>query len=177
MKHNRSEIPSVFFLDIDGVFRTGKQMREEKEATGKPSPLDNLDRRTIELFNKLHEFVSDLQGIESVVVCSSTWRRHWTLDELNEHFAKFGATWKFSSKTEVTYGTYTRGSEIAKWMSDFTLQHGIQGQNFRRYAILDDEVSEMLQFQDPNVFRINHYLGLHSDEVYHIKRYFQQFYL
>src|SRR5579864_5713853 len=112
----------VLFLDFDGVLNS-------TESARKHHTWEVLIPETLEMIR----WIAD-QGVQIVV--SSTWRRDHSVKELSKIIGApvFGKT---PVHNQLGSG---RGQEIAEWLT---------GNDVERYAILDDDVFDMLDHQHP----------------------------
>lgn len=118
----------LIFLDFDGVLNS---YRTVFAAPGKENGWDpeHLDPVSIGLVRKL----CDLTGAK--IVISSTWRDHFTNDELKEILAKKG--WPDApiiGRTASSLSWRFRGGEVADWLEEFVNA----GNEIESYVILDD---------------------------------------
>lgn len=108
---------------------------------------------------------------ESVVVLSASMRASWDVLELNKIFQGCGATFTIIDKTGHCVDRI-RGVEIYNWLKDNCKElFGVQGSEFYRYAIIDDD-SDMLLWQQNHFFHTDNYSGLTHNTCYRIKRFF-----
>ena len=170
----------VLFLDIDGVLNSTQDQWVSnhflKEVEFELSPARcskhahvarewELEPRKIAILNKTCNML-DLK-----LVLSSTWRKMFDVDEIDNIFAAQFPKWKkgrFLGKTpnlddgwlqvdpetrQIQRGQQ-RGTEIAKWLADNTETHKV-----RNFAILDDD-SDFLDGQLPHFVQTNGWIGL-----------------
>ncbi len=127
---------NLIFLDFDGVMNSDKYFagpifkNETKDMDWDEIMLiahhTHLDRDAIQLVNQLV-----VRSGASVVV-SSTWRQHYSIDELNKMLADRGATFNIIAATPVHRSYLGWG-----------LQHTIRGHEIQDYL---DGVLEPVQF-------------------------------
>lgn len=144
----------VIFLDIDGVILSLESIRLNGSGS-KSMPTD----RTREAFNWL------IEQTGAMVVVSSTWRRGRSRTDLAELLDRWGLKCTVIGMTpvltvplqvkEISFeGSASRGTEIAKWLSDWTLFRG----GTHSFVILDDE-SDMGELQ-PRLVKTDFETGL-----------------
>lgn len=175
-------VPSIIFLDIDGVFNCqlfygSKQFQDYKDAKKqlrkdlKAKRIERLDFYASQICKERLQWFNELcQEVNAVVVISSTWRMGKTVEELQEIMNYCGGTFKIIDKTPHT--GYERGTEISKWLQDNIKPetHGCHYFDFHRYVIIDDD-SDMLLNQRFNFFQTDKYSGLTPNTCYKIKRF------
>lgn len=133
----------VLFLDIDGVINSERTV----EASGgyPHSFLDHdmsrFDPIAVKLIQKL------LRDTGSVVVVSSTWRMHYSCEEIAK-----GLDIPVLDRTP-SFGRI-RGDEVKKWLDLYTDKH-----NVTKYAIVDDN-SDFLEEQKPFFVQTDAFNGL-----------------
>jgi hypothetical protein len=119
----------LIFLDFDGVLNSYRTVWGAPQ--GKNGWDENhLDPVSIGLVRKLCELT------DAKIVISSTWRDHYSNDELKEILAKKG--WPDApiiGRTRSTLSYRFRGSEVGEWMEDFVHR---DGNKVESWVILDD---------------------------------------
>lgn len=162
---------NIIFLDIDGVLNCEIHYRN---AT-KPSPTasreefrdHNISKERVQWLNKL------CASTDTAVVISSSWRGDG-LDEMRKLLGRNGATFPIIDITPYSQ-CRTRGVEIKMWLDSALSRYITEpANNFRRYAIIDDD-SDMLLNQAENFFHTDGYSGLTPNTCYKIKRFFDSF--
>lgn len=152
---------NAIFLDIDGVFNCVDYFVEHdlKQKSGKKDPREwpesTLDPRKIKLFNRVAKLP------KTVIVLSSTWRKHNTTIEVEEMLVRNGAEFHLLDKTPVFYDRVPRGDEIKAWLEENAF--------IDKFVIVDDDsdMGELL----PHLVKTDNKDGLlekHIEEI--IKR-------
>lgn len=117
-----------------------------------------LDPLAVQLFSKL------VKEVDADVILSSTWRKHFNIEEFNKCIASVGGTFKIISRTSWD-DCRIRGVEIHQW-----LEKNVEERDFNKYVILDDD-SDMLLNQRNNFFHVDGYCGLTPNICYKVKRF------
>lgn len=88
---------NVIFLDIDGVICLQKQWGSRKNNKGKKynRKYDLFDPKAIRALNKI------LQESGAEIVLSSTWRIHYSIEEMNELFSERGIKGQITDYTPL----------------------------------------------------------------------------
>jgi hypothetical protein len=131
----------LLFLDVDGVVNSEGTMKRQYARLGRSSTL-GIDPYLAFLVGKIQLDT----GCE--VVLSSAWRL-WenSRQEVREQVVDF------IDVTPSLSGIYTRGREIQQWLRDNNAEDAC-------YAILDDDIADMLVYQAPNIFKTTFKEGL-----------------
>lgn len=146
----------TIFLDIDGVLNSMEYafLRMDKYQSSK---IWGIDPYAIERF----QYIFEKLPITEIVI-SSTWRKHYSLDELKEVFTEAG--FKYSDKivgyTPSLFHDYNkfRGHEIKQY---------IQEHNIDNYVIIDDS-NDMLPSQRDRMVLTHNASGITFDDVIEI---------
>lgn len=158
----------ILFLDIDGVLNSEKWYEyahfnktswyNEKCLT-KRMIKHCIDDRAVQLIN----YICDKTNAQ--VVISSTWRYGRSVEFLQQILNFRGGTFKVIDKTPE-YDIRYRGYEIDAWISK-NRSKDKNGDYFKftNYAILDDDIGDMLLKQCDNVFEINRWTGITREDV------------
>lgn len=146
----------IIFLDMDGVLNSDKHAnRYSSEEWERLSFLErHIDNEAIELVN----YICDKTNAQ--VVISSTWRYGRSAEQLQEILNQRGGIFKVIDKTPE-YSMMYRGYEIDAWIS----RNRSKDENgnyfeFSNYAILDDDIGDMLMKQKDNIFEIDSHVGV-----------------
>lgn len=146
----------IIFLDIDGVLSSDKYAnRYSLEEWENLSYLErHIDNEAVELIN----YICDKTNAQ--VVISSTWRYGRTVEQLQQVLNDRGGTFKVIDKTPEHDIRY-RGYEIDAWISKNRRKYE-NGDYFKltNYAILDDDIGDMLLKQKDNVFETDRRVGI-----------------
>lgn len=152
----------LLFLDFDGVLNTHDaywQQRRQGEASGaaRHIPLAGLDVDSwrLPLADNLAclNHLLDISG--AFVVLSSTWRKLYSLDDMNRLFAYFGLRHPILAYTPYA-PALGRGKEI-KAVVDSCLA-------LDSFVILDDDIEDLSPFLQ-NVVQTDKHYGLTAREV------------
>ena len=140
---------NVIFLDIDGVLRTywSDCLWSQTLDESIPSHYKRLfSKDAIENLN----YIVTLTGAK--VVITSTWRLHYTLEELRKVFRERGFIGQIIGTTNV-FGT--RGEEIVDWLNDHVVKN---------FVVIDDNVKDILnRIPDCKVVKCHPNYGLNDD--------------
>lgn len=142
--------------------------RMEKEMRGEH--FRQMDPRAVEWLHKL------IQETDAKLVLSSTWRKLYTLTEMESFFEKVypGFCGEFIGATpDLCFGKYgdciTRGSEILAWIKEHPVECGAPYYDYKRYVIFDDD-SDMLLGQKDNFINTDGFFGLSMMDTYKAKQ-------
>jgi hypothetical protein len=154
----------IIFLDFDGVINSDEYMESDsfKEET-KDYPESqvwliemhfHLDPKAIALINQL------IKRTGAKVVASTTWRLHYSLEEMNKFLARRGAQFSIIDVTPrldagLSIPIY-RGDEINAFLYHTPL-------SVDRFVILDDR-DDMTDIKD-RLVRVNPRIGLTQEDV------------
>lgn len=134
----------VCFLDFDGVLNSNDTFKNRKISEVESefeSYVSMIDPKAVEQMNVF------VEQTNAKVICSSTWRRLHTIEELNSFLKHQGATFEITGCTPVFDESWAlRGNEIKAWLD--TNRH----YSFDRYVIFDDD-SDMLLWQKRHFFQ------------------------
>jgi len=134
MKNNNKNNNVHYFLDIDGVLATTTQFHINPKKYHPKHDCYPFDKKCVAVFNEI------IAEVNPIIILSSTWRKFYTIDEMNEIFEWNGVNAKISDVTpsikndEEFFTTATdiyekRASEIL----DYLEEHPIE-----KYIVLDD---------------------------------------
>ena len=125
----------VIFLDIDGVLATTKQYFtnrtkfREKNIDAKELNLPYpWDKECVDVFNEI------LDATNAVIVLSSDWKHHWSLEEIDKVFKWNGVIKSpiaYTPNDSVSFGNLTmnRAWEIEKYIREVGVDN---------YVVIDD---------------------------------------
>lgn len=160
-----NKVLRIIFLDVDGVLNC--QDYYTKGRVHEQYPLSEICPDRIKLLNGLCERTG------AKVVISSSWRIGRTIEELRNIFNEMGATFEIIDKTPVLdlkFKGAVRGNDINLWIEENTGLIGQTRQEYKQYAIIDDD-SDMLYWQKDNFFQADaHKDGLNADIIERIER-------
>ena len=146
----------ILFLDIDGVLNSEDyaNLYTEKEWDNLTYIERHIDDKAVQLIN----YICD--NTKAQVVISSTWRCGRSIEQLQNILDFRGATFKIIDKTPEHDISY-RGYEIDAWISKNRSKDKDGNYfEFTNYAILDDDIEDMLIKQKDNIFKINRFTGI-----------------
>lgn len=133
----------VIFLDIDGVLNCiGTNMSANAIESS-----SQMSSERVGLLNYI------LDNTDAQIVISSTWRKLYTISELQIFLMNFGLKKKYHDVivgSTPSKGGGFRGREIEQWLKDNPVDN---------FVILDDD-SDMLPEQLPNFVNTRYYTGL-----------------
>lgn len=138
----------IIFLDMDGVLCTLRSHMAQGSIKG-IWHMAALDREAIGLLNRL-----SMRDVKWVL--SSTWRLHWTKEEMERHLKSFGWTGTFHEDWRTKQLNGIRGLEIREWLDRHVTE-------YETYAILDDN-SDMLPEQMDAFVQTHVYDGLRWED-------------
>ena len=147
---------SILFLDIDGVLNseTHASSYTEDEWENLTYFEKHIDNKAIQIINHICD------KTKAQVVISSTWRCGRGIEQLQNILNFRGATFKVIDKTPE-YDISYRGYEIDAWISKNRSKDKDGNYfEFTNYAILDDDIGDMLIKQKDNIFKINRLTGI-----------------
>jgi HAD domain in Swiss Army Knife RNA repair proteins len=157
----------LIFLDFDGVMNSERYFDSitfQTETKGMDwdeimliAHHTHLDRDAIQLINQL------VDRSEASVIVSSTWRQHYTIDELNKMLKNRGATFNIIAPTPVHRSGYVswgmsnviRGKEIQEYLDE--IEKPVQ------FVILDD-IDNMTHLSDHLVLT-NEDVGITQEDI------------
>lgn len=156
----------VIFLDIDGVLNsheTCKYYHELYKENGFGGFFREDDEPTIKN-TKLGQCLVDnlktiIEATDSVIVVSSTWRKHYDTQVFEKMFALYGLQAKVIDKTpnySTRFKRAERGFEIKEWLCEH--------ENITSYVIIDDD-NDMLAEQESNFVQTSFEVGLSQSDA------------
>lgn len=115
---------NILFLDIDGVMNSSKHRAYLNSIGVHEMIMRSFDPEAVVALNWL------LNECDFSIVISSSWRSHWNMGELCEHFIEQGVEQaeRIIAYTPKLYSR--RGIEIQKWLD---------GHHPSKFVILDDD--------------------------------------
>jgi hypothetical protein len=154
------------FLDIDDVFNT-HHAQTQQNGTRRYSPDDPggmLDPAAVWLF------CDWLEGQDLNLVLSSTWRHHYTLEEVRdafrEHDPRFPDFFGKTGKRHPRFSGFWRDIEILDWLCT----NGYRTETVR-FAVLDDWPgygSGRPNLVEPVLVRVHPLYGLTASDLYRV---------
>lgn len=155
----------LIFLDIDGVMNHTRQVfriGEIKKVYFEQDSMDWVSKRCIGLLNEL------INETDAKVVITSTWRKLYKIEELQDFFRKAGFEGEIIGTTEIFYDNEScRGDEIRDYLIR-TLGNASNERSKVEYVILDDD-SDMLYSQRENFVNVDYSVGLTPKIIYKAK--------
>lgn len=182
---------NIIFLDVDGVLNYQifyeenyakmtkhnniplyKVVKKHLKKLVKKKEISRMDYYKSQMCPIRMQWLNDLcESTNSAVVLSASMRASWDVLTLNKIFQHCGATFTIIDKTGHV-DCRIRGVEIKQWLDDNCMRwFGVQGFDFYRYAILDDD-SDMLLWQASHFFLVDRYAGLSPNTCYKITNFF-----
>ena len=161
LKENGGSDMNVIFLDIDGVMNnvySSVKSRNSPEfeiidSNGVVTKVrDNLCWLGFRVLNQI------IDKTKAKVVLSSTWRKFYTKNEMNQIFKHYKFKGELIDYTPVMSGE-KRGTEIQKWIDDCEL-------DIESFIIIDDD-TDMLHLRN-RLIKTDAHFGLnhtHEDEA------------
>jgi hypothetical protein len=127
----------ILFLDIDGVLNSHDWFRRRVNFRGPPSLLEKAGAKFEKDIDPRALFLLDavLAETKAKVVISSTWRKLYSLEEIQAGFSSLGFVGEIIDVTPET--SSIRGEEIQEWLNDalsFNPPLIVE-----RFAIVDDD--------------------------------------
>nr|WP_298656281.1 HAD domain-containing protein [uncultured Flavobacterium sp.] len=161
-------MPSIVFLDIDGVLNCQTFYMANPPETRGSYPLSEICKERVQWLNEL------CKDVNAKVVISSTWRIGKTVEQLEAIFNEVGATFEIIDKTpSYHFKGSVRGNEIKAWLEENCKKlFDCYDRDFKRYVIIDDD-SDMLLWQRNHFFQTDNYSGLTPNICYKIKMFLQ----
>lgn len=161
------ELIKFLFLDIDGVLNCDNYMlSDEYLAECRSLGITPIGR---EVMNKAHYLHIDPSAVKLIntlversgakVILSSTWRKMYSLAEMNIMFQKRGATFQIVDVTPAKMSWRPRGLDVAAFLSH-QKQNGIVPAAF---VILDD-IDEFSRLKD-HFIQTSEEKGLTQEDV------------
>lgn len=137
-KRNRRERSKYVFLDIDGVLNSEEYFGStDYEYPTSSNASGNIEAGIAPLSRHLVERLNKLAQEDVIFILSSTWRRFYTLEEVQAMLDDRGFTGKLTGQTPKLNGT--RGSEIRLWIeSQLGIEMRLGQLAWPTFVILDD---------------------------------------
>jgi hypothetical protein len=147
----------ICFLDLDGVCNSANFFKTREVRGDRGEPANQLDPQSISFLNEIADWN---------FVLSSTWRKFYPIDKMNELMKSRGFKGEIISYTPVFERPYSlRGNEIHHWMHE----NLSDASDFKRYIIFDDD-SDLLYWQRNNFVSVDGYWGIGPGHIYRAKR-------
>ena len=144
----------IVFLDIDGVLNSAHFFYKANKFE-RNNLRSQLDPEAIAYLNEIYDWN---------FVLSSTWRKFYKIDEMNEMLHGLGFYGTISDYTPVLdWQGSLRGNEIRQFLRNHKLDDRDD------YIIFDDD-SDMLLCQKDHFIHVDGYFGLGPNHVYRAKR-------
>ena len=156
----------IIFLDMDGVMNHELFYRGYSKYPRKTikRPLDQIDQGSVEILNEL------VKETGAKIVISSTWRIHYSPEEMQGYIEHFGFIGEVIGSTPKCSDKYSvRGNEISAWIKENEALTGLPYYKFDEYVILDDD-SDMLYQQRDNYVQVDRYCGISPSTVFKAKK-------
>jgi len=105
----------VLMVDIDGVLVTiGSMVHNNRLFLAGESNADSHKAIDPIAMSNLHYILEEVPGVE--IVISSSWRKYYSLEDLQELFAKYGINGSFIIGTTPVLENQPRGHEIGLYL-------------------------------------------------------------
>jgi hypothetical protein len=120
------------FLDIDGVLATTNQYYSNPKKWHEEYACYRFDKKCVDVFNEI------IKKINPIIILSSDWQNHYTIEQLNEIFEWNEVNCKISDVTGTAWGDkFTKLSELEECRAydiiQYAKKHGI-----KKYLAIDD---------------------------------------
>lgn len=151
----------VIFLDIDGVLNSEKfwteetlpkrwlNARREGKNRDEQSALANIDRKAVELLNKI------VKETDAEIVISSTWKNDSNLPYKLRYMGLIKPYYGITPYSDTRH----RGTDIKLWLDLYK-----EDNTEIKYVILDDD-TDMLEEQLPYFIHTDFRLGLTKEDA------------
>lgn len=121
----------IIFLDFDGVMVTTRQYYMKKRH-----PIFNtvypFDPKCVKVLNSIIEITNP------IIICSSDWKYHFNIEQLNEIFEWNGVNAKITDATPSLWGVkYYKLHDLEKCRAD-EIKTFVKENNVIKFVIIDD---------------------------------------
>ena len=129
----KSQTKNYIFLDIDGVLATNNE-RYYLSVKKYDQQLNvyGFDKKCVKVFNEI------CAETNPIIILSSDWQHHYTIEQINDFFERQGITHKITDFTGTAYGDkFTNLSQLEECRAYDIVQYA-KKHKIKKYLAIDD---------------------------------------
>lgn len=120
------------FLDIDGVLATDQQFYSNPAKWDEELHIYKYDSKCVKVFNYICAMVNP------VIILSSDWKTHYTIEQINAFFGRNGITHKISDITPNHWGKFYTKLEQLEECRASEIKEYVEENGLTNYVAVDD---------------------------------------
>ncbi len=124
---------NYIFLDIDGVLATDNEIHYlSVKKYDQELNVYGFDKKCVKVFNEICEKTNP------IIILSSDWQHHYTIDQINDFFKRQGITYKITDVTGTAWGDkFTNLSQLEECRAYDIVQYA-KKHKIKKYIAIDD---------------------------------------
>lgn len=127
------------FLDIDGVLATSHQYYTNRKKWHEMYDCYRFDEKCVIVFKEILAKAVLLGDYEPVIILSSDWKDHYTIEIMNEIF-KWNSIdeWKISDFTHTSWGTIFKSAQQLEECRAYEINKYVKKYSIENWIAIDD---------------------------------------
>ena len=122
----------TIFLDIDGVLATTAQYYTNKKSWHPMYACYRFDEKCVKVFNSI------VEKTNPVIILSSDWKDHYTINQLNEIFEWNGVNAKISGVTNSSWGVMFKSLQQLEECRSYEINTYVGKNDITNWVAVDD---------------------------------------
>lgn len=123
---------TYIFLDIDGVLATSNQYYTNPKKWHQEYACYRFDKKCVEIFNEI------LKKINPVIILSSDWQNHYSLEILNKIFKWNDVNCVITDVTGTAWGTKFKSLHELEECRAYDIVQYAKKHDIKKYIAIDD---------------------------------------
>ena len=120
------------FLDIDGVLALLMQFYSNPKKWNPKMNQYSFDPKAVKVFNAICE------AVDPVIILSSDWKTHYTLEQMNGHFEWNGLTHSITAFTPSSWGVIFKSLDQLEECRAYEILEYVKEHEIENWVAIDD---------------------------------------